>query len=410
MGGARIDPPDRPGPSLRFGMTRKSLRVQLRALPAPAWILFFGTFVNRFGTFVMPMLVLYLTRRGFSIAQAGLAVGCYGAGHFTASMLGGHLADRIGRRNTIALSMFGSSAVMLAMSQARAYGLILFLAWLAGSAAEMYRPASHALIGDLLEPQQRVIGFGMYRFAVNLGFAAGPAMAGFLADRSFFYLFLGDAITSAAYGVIALVALPHGLRTYTKEERAGEAIRVALRDKAFMAFVMATALVTIVDFQMSSTLSLHIRDHGYSAATYGVLISLNGLLIVLFELAITNWVQRFRPQPIIALGYALQGIGFAFTGISTTIPALAATVVIWTFGEMFHSPMAGAYVTQLAPERYRGRYMGLFVLTWSFGMMIGPTVGTRVYAWNPAVLWAACGVLGIVSAALALRSPRSQSQ
>jgi len=388
---------------------RPSLKQQLRGLPAPAWILFFGTFVNRFGTFVMPMLVLYLTRIGYSAAQAGLAVGCYGAGHFTASMLGGHLADRIGRRNTIALSMFGSSAVMLAMSQARSYGVILFLAWLAGSAAEMYRPASHALIGDLIAPEQRVIGFGMYRFAVNLGFAAGPAMAGFLADRSFFYLFLGDAITSAAYGVIALVALPHGLRTYTKDERAGEAIRVALADRRFMAFVTATALVTVVDFQMSSTLALHIRDHGFSAATYGMLISVNGLLIVLFELGITNWVQRFRPQPIIALGYALQGIGFALTGIATTIPLLAGTVVIWTFGEMFHSPMAGAYVAQLAPERYRGRYMGLFVLTWSFGMVLGPTLGTRVYAWHPPVLWTSCAVLGLTSAILALRTPRVDS-
>ena len=384
-------------------VARRTLRDQLRALPAPAWILFFGTFVNRFGTFVMPMLVLYLTRIGYTPAQAGLAVGCYGAGHFTASMLGGHLADRIGRRNTIALSMFASSAVMLAMSQAHTYGLIIFLAYLAGSAAEMYRPASHALIGDLVGPENRVIGFGMYRFAVNLGFAAGPAMAGFLADRSFLYLFVGDAVTSALYGVIALAALPHGLRTYTKEERAGEAIRVALRDRRFMAFVGATALVTVVDFQMSSTLALHIRDHGFTAATYGVLISINGLLIVLFELAITNWVQRFQPQPVIAIGYALQGIGFALTGLSRTIPALAGTVVIWTLGEMLHSPMAGAYVTQLAPERYRGRYMGLFVLTWSFGMVIGPTVGTRVYEWRPAVLWSACAILGLSSAALALR-------
>jgi MFS family permease len=351
------------------------------------------------------MLVLYLTRLGYSAGQAGLAVGSYGAGHFTASMLGGHLADRIGRRNTIALSMFASAAVMLALSQARTYGAILLLAWLAGTAAELYRPASHALIGDLVPQEQRVIAFGMYRFAVNLGFAAGPATAGFLADRSFFYLFLGDAITSVGYGIIALVALPHGLRTYSKEERSGEAIRVALHDRPFLAFLSATALVTVVDFQMGSTVALHVRDNGFSAATYGVLISLNGALIVLFELLITTRVQRLKPQPVIAVGYALSGIGFALTGAAHTVPALAITVVIWTLGEMIASPMSGAYITQLAPERYRGRYMGLWVLTWSFGMVVGPTVGTRVYQWNPAVLWASCAVLGIAAALLALRSP-----
>jgi MFS family permease len=91
-----------------------SFRENLRALPAPAWILFGGIFVNRFGTFVMPFLVLYLTRNGYSVAQSGLAAGVYGAGHFVASALGGHLADRIGRRNTIVLSMLGSAAAMLA--------------------------------------------------------------------------------------------------------------------------------------------------------------------------------------------------------------------------------------------------------------------------------------------------------
>src|SRR5215210_4892732 len=98
-----------------------SLTQNLKSLPRPAWILFAGTFVNRFGTFVMPFLVIYLTRQGYSGAQAGIAVSAYGAGHLIASMLGGHLADRIGRRNTIALSMFSSTTAMIALSQARAY-------------------------------------------------------------------------------------------------------------------------------------------------------------------------------------------------------------------------------------------------------------------------------------------------
>src|SRR5205823_4108061 len=143
----------------------------------------------------------------------------------------GHLADRIGRRNTIALSMFASAAAMLALSQARAFIPILILSCLTGTAAELYRPASSALLVDLVGKEQSVFAFGMYRFAVNLAFAAGPATAGFLADRSFFYLFLGDAITSVAYGIIALAALPQGLRTYTKEERFGEALRVAARHR-----------------------------------------------------------------------------------------------------------------------------------------------------------------------------------
>lgn len=377
-----------------------SFRDNLRALPPAAWILFGGTFINRFGTFVIPFLILYLTRIGYSIAQAGLAVGAYGIGHLIASAAGGHLADRIGRRNTIVLSMFGSAASMLALSQARGYAAIIVLTCITGSLSELYRPASYALVGDLVGEEHRVVAFGVYRFAVNLGFAAGPATAGFLADHSFTLLFIGDAATSIVYGLIALFALPQGLKTYVKNERAGEALRVAARDRPYVIFLLATLCITVVDFQMGSTFALHVKSLGFPSRTFGLLISTNGLLIVLFELGITQWTRRFRPRPMIALGYLLAGLGFALTGIARTVPALAATVVVWTLGEMISSPVAGAYAVQLAPEQYRGRYLGLLMMMWSLGMVIGPPAGTLVFQQSPTTVWLACGALGIIGALL----------
>src|SRR5258708_32414351 len=103
-----------------------------------------------------------------------------------------------------------------------------------------------------------------------------------------------------------------------------------------------------------------------------------------------------------ALGYLRAGFAFALTGIALTIPALAATVVVWTLGEMISSPVAGAYAVQLAPVQYRGRYLGLMMLMWSLGMVIGPPVGTLVFERSPAVVWIACGALGIISALLML--------
>lgn len=379
-----------------------SLLSNLRALPRPAWILFGGTFLNRFGSFVMPFLAIYMTRNGFSPAKAGLAVSSYGAGHIVASMLGGHLADRIGRRHTIAISMFGSAAAMLALSQARALPSILFLVFITGLFAELYRPAATALLGDLVPQEQRIAAFGMYRFAINLGFAAGPATAGFLANKSFFYVFAGDAITSLLYGVVALFALPHGNRSDAKDEKPAEGLRVALRDRAFVYFLGATFCLTFVEFQLHSTFPLHISNLGYTPATYGMLISLNGAMIVVFELALTAWTQNKPPQPLIALGYALTGIGIALTGVATGIPALAATVVIWTVGEMLYAPVSGAYVSGLAPDRYRGRYMGIWHSVFSIGMVLGPAIGTWIYGQSPAALWWTCGMVGLAGGALAL--------
>jgi len=313
----------------------------------------------------------------------------------------------MGRRNTIVLSMFGSAAAMLALSQARSYAAIVILTCVTGSLSELYRPASYALVGDLVGDEHRVTAFGLYRFAVNLGFAAGPATAGFLADHSFTLLFIGDAATSIVYGLIALFALPQGLKTYEKNERSGEALRVAARDQPYMIFLLATLCITVVDFQMGSTFALHVKSLGFPSRTFGFLISTNGLLIVLFELGITQWTRRFHPRPMIALGYLLAGIGFALTGIARTVPALAATVVVWTLGEMISSPVAGAYAVQLAPEQYRGRYLGLLMMMWSLGMVIGPPAGTLLFERSPALVWTACGALGVISALLMLQRRQS---
>ena len=386
--------------------TVKSLFENLRQLPRAAWILFGGTFINRFGTFVMPFLAIYMTRSGFTPAKAGLAVSSYGAGHILASMIGGHLADRIGRRYTIALSMFLSAAAMVALSQARSFPAIIMLSFATGLCAELYRPAATALLGDLVtSEEQRVAAFGMYRFAINLGFAAGPATAGFLANKSFLYVFFGDAITSLLFGIVAFVLLPHGNRPDAHDEQPAEALRHAARDRAFVYFLGATLCLTWVEFQLHSTLPLHISKMGFSPATYGMLISLNGALIVVFELLITAWAQKKRQQPLIAIGYALSCIGFAMTGLANGIPMLAFTVVVWTFAEMIYAPASGAYVVGLAPERYRGRYMGIWHSMWSAGMILGPAMGTWIYQRKPAALWWTCFAVGLASGALALAKP-----
>jgi predicted MFS family arabinose efflux permease len=275
--------------------------------------------------------------------------------------------------------------------------------------AELYRPAATVLLGDLVTPEQRIAAFGMYRFAVNLGFAAGPATAGFLADRSFFLIFAGDALTSFVYGIVALVALPHGLRGTQKEERPAEALRVALADRAFVLFLLATLCITWVEFQLHSTLPLYVASLGYTPFTYGKLMSINGVMIICLELAVISWTQRFAPQPLISLGYLLTGIGFALTGLARTIPALIGTVVVWTIGEMIYAPVTGAFVTSLAPERYRGRYMGMWILMWSMGMLLGPYLGTLLYAYSPASLWIGCAVAGAAGAGLSIIRPKQVS-
>ncbi|HYP22136.1 MAG TPA: MFS transporter [Actinomycetota bacterium] len=384
----------------------RTLRQNVRELPRAAWIVCAGAFVNRFGSFVSVFLVLYLTAEGYSAAAAGTAAGAYGVGHLAASAIGGYLTDRIGRRETIVLSMYSAAAAMLALSQAQGLAAITFFVFLIGLSSELYRPASSALLADLVPPEQRVAAFAVWRLAVNAGFALGPAAAGFLADRSFFWLFVGDALTSVVFGTVALVSLPRGRPPAPGPHATGGSIRSMLRHRAFVAFLVASVGITYVYLQSMSVLALHVKAEGLSTSDYGLLVSLNGLLVVFLELPVASVTQRLDARRVIAVGFFVTGLGFALTAFAGTMPLLAATVVLWTIGEVIDAPVSSAYVAELAPEHMRGRYMGAWGLTWSLGLMLAPSVGARFFAAAPDGAWLACGVIGAVAAAIVLLGGR----
>jgi MFS family permease len=385
-----------------------SLRQNIRAMPSTAWVLFAGSFVNRLGTFVLPFITLYLTsQRGYTAPQAGLAIAAYGLGGLVAQAVGGLIADRLGRRNTIAISMFAASGLTLALYGASSLLTIYPLMVLLGGAAEMYRPASGALIADLLPPDQRVTAFTLYRLAVNIGWAVGLALGGFVLEHSAALLFVADAASSLIFGVIALVALPHGTRT-TKHEEAhlATARSSILADRGFLLFLAAVLITGAVYAQNASTFPLHLRDHGHDPSTYGLLQALNGLLVVAFELPVIAWTQRKKKFSMIALGQLFIGFGFCSLLVAEQMPALLGMIVIWTIGEMIESPVAATVAADRAPSHARGRYQsaygGMFGIAW----IVGPIVGTAVYAQSPNAVWIGCGLLGVVAALLSLRAGR----
>lgn len=380
--------------------TQPTLRGNLKALPRPAWILFGGSFLNRFGTFVITFLVLYVTRQGYSPTQAGLVVASYGLGSLPAAAFGGFLADRFGRRETIALSMFGAAAAMVALSQAHSLTALFLLSALAGLAAELYRPASGALLADLVPPHRRVAAFGMYRLAINAGFAVGTAVAGFMAERSFTLLFLGDAVSSVLFGIVVLVGLPRtkaGQNTYEPGS-----LRVIAKDRRFALFLLVSLIGAFVYFQMEAGLPLHIRDNGLSYAVVGLLLALNGAACLVLELPVISITQRLRARPVIAVGVALTGVGFFLTQFAHSVWPLAFTVLVWTLGEVISAPVSSAYVADLAPAAMRGRYTGTHGLTFSLSFVLAPALGGWLYSLGPEVLFTTCGILGLLAAGLVL--------
>jgi MFS family permease len=384
-----------------------SFRTDIASMPRPVWVLFAGTLVNRFGNFVLVFLALYLTGRGFSAPQAGLAMAAYGAGAIGASLAGGWLADRFGRRNTIVLSMVLSAIVMLSLWRAEAYLLLMALTVAAGFSAELYRPAASALIADVTGPGERVTAFALYRFAINLGFAVGPAVGGILAERSFTLLFVGDAITSLVYAAIAAAALPNRTAEHHVPGPRRNAIAVILRDGRFVVFVSASLMAAMVFMQHVSSYPLQIEAYGFSSRVFGMLISLNGAFICLVELPLVSVTRRLSSRRVMVTGLLIIGVGFGLTGFVHTIPLLAATVLVWTFGEMVYFPVAAAHVADVSPPDMRGRYQGAYGMSWGLGAVLGPIVGTTLFSHDPRTVWVACFVSAVTGAALILPATRA---
>lgn len=396
-------------PSNIDSVTDETLLDQLRALPRVVWILFAGLFVHRFGTFVVPFLTLYLKDTGYTSLQTAYVFASMACGGVGAMFLGGRLADRVGRKNTMGISLFGGALSMLLLWQAEGMVAYVFAAFLVGITHGMYHPASNSLLIDVVPENRRVTAFAVVRWAINLGFACGMAAGGVLAEKNYAYLFIGDAVTSAAFAAIAILFLPHGVRTGKDESRWGVAIRDMAGNRAFVFFFVANFFVIATFFQWGSSVARLLGDIGLTKAYYGWLMAGNGLLIALFEIPVSQWTRRRSPGPVIAFGFLLCGVGawgnvFAQPGMAFAWWFVVAAMFVFTIGEMISMPVSGAYVASMAPEKMRGRYSAAVGLTWNLGHAIAPGAGLLLYESAPGVLWYGCLVSGCLAAWLLLRA------
>lgn len=387
---------------------QNSLWQDLRALPGEYWILFSGTLINRFGHFVIPFLAIYLRQQGHGAGVIGLTLSAYGAGSLVAGAVGGYLADRIGRRPTMLLSCAGAALFMMVLSQAKGVPQLVTCTFMTGLLTSMYGPAASALIADLVPPALRVRAFSCQRMAINLGFALGMATAGFMARYSFFGLFVADAASTLLLGVMVLF----GVKSRPGIAAAGRtgwshALGHMKGNGPFQLAVGASFLIGVVFWQLSSSFGLQATGGaGLDERAYGLLMAMNGVIIVLVELPLTSVTRRFSAVRIMAAGYALIGVGMGLNALGATVPLLVASMAILTLGEMISFPISNGYLASLAPDEMRGRYQGVMAMTWSLATMVGPSGGIALYQLSPVCLWLVTGSLALVAAGLMLATAK----
>jgi len=382
-----------------------SLRTRLARteLPPSFWYLWLGTLVNRLGGFATPFLVLYLTSKlGMQPAAAALLVSVLGAGSFIAQLTGGELADRLGRRPVMMLSFFVTPVAMIVLGLTHETALLAIAIFAVGFFTDLSRPAINAAIIDLVPSERRPRAFAYIYWAINLGAALAPVLAGLLADFDYFLLFVGDALTTAVFGVIVLTRIPETQAIEIAiEARLPTRARVgsALRDSMLLFFVGLSLLFGIVYSQSNVTLPLDMAGNGLPPSDYGLAIAVNGALIVIVTLWISRRAERLPRYAVMATAALLLGIGFGLTAFASTLLFYAFTVAVWTFGEVIGASIAPTIVSEISPPSLRGLYQGIWGSSWGLAFFIGPALGGFVFQrFSPDALWAATFVIGIVVA------------
>ena len=384
-------------------MVSKRFKSLTEGLPPTYWLIWTGTLINRLGGFVIPFLTLYLTtQREIPVSQAALMVSLFGAGSFIAQLTGGELTDRLGRRPGMLTSFLVTPAAMIILGLSHAIPLIAVATFAVGFFTDLYRPAVGAAIADLVPSESRTRAYGYNYWAINLGAAIAPVIAGLLANYTYLALFIGDALTTLAFGLIVYFGIRE-TRPMTAQDAKGASLRERLtqlkREPILLLFTFLALFFGIVYMQGFVTLPVDMGSHGLGPEQYGLAIAVNGFLIVLVSIPISNMAGHWPRFEAMAVSAVLLGLGFGFTSLADTYPLFALSVGIWTLGEIAASAVAPAIIADLSPVELRGLYQGIFGSAWGLAFFIGPLLGGWVYEHLGAnLLWESSLVLGLLLA------------
>ncbi|QZL06729.1 MFS transporter [Streptomyces sp. BHT-5-2] len=378
-------------------------------LPRQFWWLWTSTLVNRLGSFVATFLALYLTvERGYSASYAGLVGALYGLGGVISSVGAGVLTDRLGRRPTMLIAQLSSAVFVALLGFMTDPVAIAAVAGLVGMATNASRPAVQAMMADIVAPEDRVRAFSLNYWAINLGFAFSSTAAGLIAEHGYLALFLGEAALVLACALVVFCKLPEsrpqaGGAADAPAEAAGAAhvsMLTVLRDGRFMTVVGLNLLLALLFQQAYVSMPVSMGRAGFSSADFGMVIAANGVLIVLLQIPVTRFIEHRSPAVLLIGSALLAGYGFGMTALAGSVAMYAVAVAVWTLGEIINSPTQMGLVVRLSPVHGRGRYQGMYSLSWSVASLTAPLLGgTVIDHYGPDALWAGCAVVGTVAAA-----------
>ncbi len=383
------------------------VKLTITEYPNTFKVLTLATFIDMLGRFLLyPFFALYITTRfGVGMTQVGLLFAILSAGNIFGGLIGGALADKYGRRSLILFGLIVSGTGSILMGLVDDLNIFYILTAFLGLIGNLGGPARQAMVADLLPKDKQAEGFGILRVAFNLSATIGPIFGGFLATQSYMTLFIADAISSIITAIIVYLVIPE-TKPPKKDGKQEDSImktivgyKEVLKDSTYILFLSVSAIMVIVYMQMNSTLSVFLyQAYDFSSQSFGLLLSMNALMVVLFQFWITKKISKYAPMKMMTFGTVFYLIGFGMYGFVSEEYLFFIAMAIITVGEMIVTPIGQSVAASFAPEDKRGRYMAMFGFSWAipnlFGVLVAGLIMDNIGSnW----VWYIAGILSLIT-------------
>jgi len=367
------------------------------------WILAIITFINRAGTMVLPFLSKYLKEDlHFTYGQVGWVMVCFGFGSMLGSWLGGKLSDKIGFYKIMVFSLFTSGLLFFVIQFITSFVGLCMAMFSIMVIADMFRPAMFVSLGAYAKPENRTRALTLVRLAVNLGFAAGPALGGLIImGIGYQGLFWADGSSCIVAISIFALLVKEKKKVPAHHEHTDEVPVSVFKDRIFWIFLFVCFITSMIFFQIFTTLPLyHHEQYGLTEFQTGLLMTLNGLLIFFLEMPFVTIMERKQIPKlhIILWGSVMMAISFFVLLINIWAGILVVSIIFITFGEMFIFPFSNSFALSRAPKGHEGRYMAFFTMSFSLAHIASSKTGMEVISrFGYQTNWFFMGMLGILA-------------
>ncbi|MGV8001690.1 MFS transporter [Photorhabdus temperata subsp. temperata] len=372
-----------------------TIRQTVATFPRKVSILLFFTFLTRISFFMAwPFLSIILTR---TYQLTPIVIGSLMSGCTLISIIlgiyGGSLSDRLGRKNLMIFgclfAIVGYASIGLA-NNVFIFAFGLLLTSISFSWADV---PSRALMSDLLQDQKRrELALQIRYFAINIAAVSGPLIGITIGLNSQKSTFLLTSLSYVPFLFFSLLSIPAGKPVHhnNSNEKSDERMstlqvsRLILKDDIYVVVLISSILCYLVYSQIDSVVPQYflMLDVARAVDLVTVLLVTNAITVLVAQLYLVPLLANTPLEKRITIGALILAVSQVLFWFNATASTLwwGGCAVIFSIAEAILLPNLSILLDRLAPERYRGAYLGASTLV-MLGLSLGRIVGGALLEW-----------------------------